>query len=851
MADKKQTTHTGPSAKLRVVLAASSLVAIVGVAGFMWHHHHQVTASAGSAEVAGTPNIQSLPGAGKPSNQYVKDQNLQNKQKAIAARKDASSAVPTIVRPNFIGNPNSFGELPKQTTAKSTTPKTCPIAKTVVMYKPNPASCTVPNLKLAHNAGVTAEELRCQGCSCAALKLSGYTAGELKGTGYTATELRHCGYSLKQLLAAGFNANDLRDAGFSAKQLRDAGFTPGQLAAAGFSADQISKAGYTPEALAAAGLKASANTKVCSVSHLMKARAAGVSAATLRKQGCGLAALKAAGYTAKQLKAAGFSADALKQAGFSDAALKAAGFTAAQIRHANAVAKSCSVAELKKERAAGVSALALRQRGCGLAALKAAGFTAGELKAAGFTAKQLKDAGFSAADLKAAGFSAKALKDAGFSAKQLKDAGYSASALKGAGFSAAALKKAGFSAAALKNAGFSADDLKAAGFGAQALKDAGFSAEQLKDAGYSAGQLNAAGYSAAALKAAGFTPTELRAAGFSADALKAAGFDADALKLAGYTKGDLLRAGFTPKASGYKTEQVAAKPAVAASAPAQTTNNRFPSISASTPEGKLAKLERMQQQEMSQQQRQDAEQQMQTSMAMQAQKMLEGWSGTSKQVMMAAIPQKVSAVAGGKGGKSAGAFGPVAPTLKAGTIMFAVLDTSINSDEQSPVLAHIVTGPLKGTKLLGKFTRENQRLLIQFDLLSVPSYPKSLSVSAVAIDPDTARSAISGQVNNHYLLRYGSLFASAFLEGLGGAIQSSGSSISLGSGVAVVNHPKLTTQQQMLVGLGTVGQQMGQSMSDIINKPPTVKVQGGSGIGILFMKDVTLPTQLAGLMKKS
>src|SRR5690606_31264355 len=54
--------------------------------------------------------------------------------------------------------------------------------------------------------------------------------------------------------------------------------------------------------------------------------------------------------------------------------------------------------------------------------------------------------------------------------------------------------------------------------------------------------------------------------------------------------------------------------------------------------------------------------------------------------------------------------------IKAGTVMFAVLETGINSDEVSPILATIVSGPLKGAKLLGQFARTDKKVLINFSL---------------------------------------------------------------------------------------------------------------------------------------
>ena len=784
------------SAKARVIVAALVIVGIAVSVVAIWHHHNVKKANAGAAAITSGPRISSIPGAGNPSNQYIATQNLQNQLEAQKARKRGSSSVPTITRPSFIGNPNAFGNLDNKSTKIGLTSKNeCPIKKVIVMFKPNPSSCTVKNLKLARQTGVTAEELICQACACPSLKLAGYTVGDLKNIGFTAKQLRKCGFTLGQLVEAGFSAAQLKAAGYTAKQLANDGFTAGQLASAGFTTKQIQHAGYTPEQLAAAGI----TSENCNLNKLKAERKEGVSAATLKTEGCGVAALKAAGYTAAQLKKAGYSATALKNAGFSDAALKAAGYTPAEIRKADEASKNCNVATFRKERLAGVSAQKLKHEACGLAALKAAGFTATALKDAGYTAAQLKKAGYSAA--------------------QLRHAGFTAAQLKKAGYSAAALRKAGYSAAQLKHAGFTAGQLKAAGYDAKQLKAAGFSAKQLRNAGFSA----------AALKNAGYTAKQLRAAGFS--------------------KGDLLRAGFSPEKAGYisakaakqaKHSQADAASNAADIAAQMNSANDGAIPSADTPEARLAQLIRQQQRQMNVQQRQNATQRLQGAMTMQAQRMVGEWGNTSGQIFQKANPPKVVASGSASGKNSLGTL--TGKVLKAGTIMYAVLETSINSDEKSPVMATIVAGPLKGSKLLGRFVRVNKRLLISFNLLNDPHYAKSIAIRAVAIDPNTARTAISGQVNNHYLLRYGTLFASAFLSGMSKAIIHSGSTSNCFLGSCVTTYGKLNTNKQVMVALGNVGKQYAYRMYKNFDTPPTVTIRGGTGIGILFMKDLQMPS---------
>ncbi|HLF66129.1 MAG TPA: TrbI/VirB10 family protein, partial [Gammaproteobacteria bacterium] len=198
----------------------------------------------------------------------------------------------------------------------------------------------------------------------------------------------------------------------------------------------------------------------------------------------------------------------------------------------------------------------------------------------------------------------------------------------------------------------------------------------------------------------------------------------------------------------------------------------------------------------------------------------------------------------GIGGEGAGT-GENQGTLlyKAGSIIFAVLDTSLNSDEPGPVLATIVQGPLEGSKVMGELQLVEDKLMLKFHLLSSPDLPRSVQMDAVAIDGDTARTALATGVDHHYFLRYGSLFASSFLEGVGEAILAGITQPVIetnDSQVLVVQSATVTATQALLVGVGTVGQKWGEHLGEIFNKKPTVTVDSGTGIGLLLMKDFVI-----------
>ena len=93
---------------MRLVIAAAGIAVVVCGLGVYVHFRIKAHEARGYVSLANSPGVNSVPGAGHTTNQYVKTQNLQNRLQAKQARKQATSDVPTITRPNFMGNPNAF-----------------------------------------------------------------------------------------------------------------------------------------------------------------------------------------------------------------------------------------------------------------------------------------------------------------------------------------------------------------------------------------------------------------------------------------------------------------------------------------------------------------------------------------------------------------------------------------------------------------------------------------------------------------------------------------------------------------------------------------------------------------------
>lgn len=183
--------------------------------------------------------------------------------------------------------------------------------------------------------------------------------------------------------------------------------------------------------------------------------------------------------------------------------------------------------------------------------------------------------------------------------------------------------------------------------------------------------------------------------------------------------------------------------------------------------------------------------------------------------------------------------------IKAAQILHAVVLTAINSDEPGPVLAQVVSGPYSGTRLLGAFERpqNSEKIVLRFQTFTSPNAAQSQQINAVAVDPGSARTAMASDVDNHYLQRYGFLLAGSFLNGFSQAIKQSGAvqttTTGTGGSSAQTAYPQLSTKDKMLEAFGEVGKEVSQLMRAEVGRPPTITLNAGTPIGLLFLSDVS------------
>ena len=178
--------------------------------------------------------------------------------------------------------------------------------------------------------------------------------------------------------------------------------------------------------------------------------------------------------------------------------------------------------------------------------------------------------------------------------------------------------------------------------------------------------------------------------------------------------------------------------------------------------------------------------------------------------------------------------------VPAGDIEYAQLVLEANSDvDGSPVLAYLASGPLSGSKLLGKFEVKDEYLVLTFNTIVTDGIAQS--INAVALDPDTTLPALATDVDHHYLTRIILPAAAAFISGFSGAVGDSGSTtVTVDGGAAVESSLAKDSRQEIFKGLEEAGNKISEIIDDKAkNTDPTVKVAAGTPMGILFLEPVT------------
>ncbi len=179
--------------------------------------------------------------------------------------------------------------------------------------------------------------------------------------------------------------------------------------------------------------------------------------------------------------------------------------------------------------------------------------------------------------------------------------------------------------------------------------------------------------------------------------------------------------------------------------------------------------------------------------------------------------------------------------VAAGSIAYAQLLTTLNSDLPGPVLAQMLSGPFAGGRLIGKLTvnQDCQCLVISFK--TVVKDTVSYKIDAVALDESTTLAGVNAtSVDNHYMVRYVLPAAASFLTGYSQALSQTGQTETATSGVGTQTATSAPSpKQSIFAGITSASQAIGNDLNKGAQRPVTIVIAKGTTMGVFFTDTVT------------
>lgn len=176
-----------------------------------------------------------------------------------------------------------------------------------------------------------------------------------------------------------------------------------------------------------------------------------------------------------------------------------------------------------------------------------------------------------------------------------------------------------------------------------------------------------------------------------------------------------------------------------------------------------------------------------------------------------------------------------------GQTFYSVLQIGVNTDEISPVRAVTVQkGLLEGAVLTGEPARTGEKAKIQFTNMSWKG--KSYSITAIALDPETYRSGLADDVDNHTFERYSKLAIASFVDGYADALQDSQTTTNSDGSSSTKTSALPNPGDQMKMGVGKMGEKFSPIFEKEFDRAPTVTVEPNKSIIVMFMANVDLST---------
>lgn len=178
--------------------------------------------------------------------------------------------------------------------------------------------------------------------------------------------------------------------------------------------------------------------------------------------------------------------------------------------------------------------------------------------------------------------------------------------------------------------------------------------------------------------------------------------------------------------------------------------------------------------------------------------------------------------------------------IPAGKIVYGQLLLEANSDLPTTVLAQMVSGPLRGYKVLGEFTllEDLGKMAITFNI-AVNDKGEQYSLNAVMLDPSTGLAALRTSIDRRYFRRVVFPAAAAFVEGFAEALaETDQTTIVVEGETTVEDNEEQTTEEQVASGVEEAAAEISSIIEEQADVPIQVIIAAGTPIAIFFTQNV-------------
>lgn len=177
---------------------------------------------------------------------------------------------------------------------------------------------------------------------------------------------------------------------------------------------------------------------------------------------------------------------------------------------------------------------------------------------------------------------------------------------------------------------------------------------------------------------------------------------------------------------------------------------------------------------------------------------------------------------------------PAARGVQAHVVMGA------NSDAPgAPVILEADSGPIARARLIGGFSRQGEHLVIRGN--TIVHNGQEISAEWIVVSPSSREVTVASSVDQHYPSRFLLPAAAAFVQGLGQAFALSNSSVVASPFGGLSAFQRLNLGQQVGIGAGVAAGRVGQALDQAAPRGPTVRVEEGASVGVVFLSAVTVP----------